>query len=228
MKVIGTESDRYLRWVSLCRGGMYHGAYYYAVEIEDIIFPSLGLDLDVTIITAGLPLHNPRKIPDGSIAICHNNQTLQNQYKKMFGKDFLWICSKPSTVDKVEALGEKAIYIPLSIDTRYVEKFKTEKTKDTAFVGNRWRFKEGYLRSLPDGVDRLTDMPREELLAEMAKYRRVIAEGRCLMEAQVLGCEAEIPDYGDSSLGAIFREPFDTIEAIPLWAEALATFSKKN
>lgn len=227
MKVIGTESQLYLRWVDRCRGGMYNGAYYYAVEIEDIILPSLDLGRG-TIITAGANLQMPKRVHERTAVVCHNNQDPEIQYKLLLGKDILWICSKPSTVDKMTRVGEKAVYIPLSIDTRYVEKFKSKKTKDTAFVGNRWEFKRDYLKSLPPEIDRLSNMPREELLTEMAKYRRVIAEGRCLMEAQVLGCEVEIPDYGDSSLGAIFREPFDTIDAIPLWAETLATFSKKT
>lgn len=226
MKVIGTESDRYLRWVSRCRGGMYNGAYYYATEIEDIILPALNLGRG-TIITVGANLQMPRRVMDGTVVVCHNNQDPEYQYRMLLGKNILWICSKLSTVDKMTKVGEKAVYIPLSIDTRYVEKFKAKKTKGIAFVGNRWKFKHQYLKSLPPEIDKLYNMPREELLAEMAKYRKVIAEGRCLMEAQVLGCEAEIPDYKDPSLGAIFREPLDTVDAIPYWYEALTTFSKK-
>jgi hypothetical protein len=227
MKVIGTEADRYLRWVGRSRGGSYNGAYYYAVEIEDIILPALDLGRG-TIITAGANLQMPRRVHEGTVVVCHNNQDPEVQYKLLLGKDILWICSKPSTVDKLAKVGENSVYIPLSIDTRYVEKFKTKKTKDTAFVGNRWSFKYDYLHSLPPEIDQLSNLPRETLLAEMAKYRKVIAEGRCLMEAQVLGCEVEIPDYKDPSIGAIFREVFDTIDAIPLWAETLAVFSKKS
>ena len=73
MKVIGTESDRYLRWVSRCRGGMYNGAYYYATEIEDIILPALNLGRG-TIITAGANLQMPRRVMDGTVVVCHNNQ----------------------------------------------------------------------------------------------------------------------------------------------------------
>lgn len=227
MKVIGTEASRYIRWTERCREDRYNGAYYYAVEIEDIILPALNLGRG-TIITAGANLQMPKRVLDRTVVVCHNNQDPETQYWRLFGKDILWICSKLSTVDKMTDIGEKAVYIPLSIDTRYVEKFKTKKTKDVAFVGNKWKFKHGYLKSLPSSVDQLSNMPREELLAEMAKYRKVIAEGRCLMEAQVLGCEVEIPDYKDDSIGAIFREPLDTIDAIPRWLEILSIFSNKS
>lgn len=228
MKVLGTGQQHYSRWVKRCKGGVYNGAYYYATEIEDIILPSLNLKLNTTIVTAGITLRNPTRIPVGSIAICHNNQNPENEYRKLLNRDLLWICSKKSTVDKMVKIGQKAIYIPLSIDTRYVEKFKTEKTKDIAFVGNRWGFKRDYLRSLPENIDQISNLPREQLLAEMAKYRKVIAEGRCLMEAQILGCEVEIPDYDDPSIGAIFREPLDTLDAMGYWLDALTTFSNKN
>ncbi|HJS82649.1 MAG TPA: hypothetical protein VJ742_07410, partial [Nitrososphaera sp.] len=71
-------------------------------------------------------------------------------------------------------------------------------------------------------------LPRERLLTEMAKYRRVIAEGRCNMEAQVLGCEVELPGYKDSSLDPIDRDVLDSRDAIPLWREVLTAFSEKT
>lgn len=117
------------------------------------------------------------------------------------------------------AFGERATYVPLSIDTKYVEQFRAAKTRDIAFVGNAWSFKAEYLASLPKHIDQLNGMSRRELLTEMAKYRKVIAEGRCLMEAQVLGCEGEIPDYNDPNLGTVFVEPLDSREVIEYWRE---------
>jgi hypothetical protein len=197
---------------------IHNGAYYYAREIEDIILPRFSY-MSLFIITAGGTLQAPREIPDGAVFVCHHNQNPKEVYGAYFGKNILWVCSKPSTVEKLEKSGEKAVYIPLSIDTKYVEKFKTKKTKDIAFVGNAWSFKDDYLASLPKNIDQLSGMKRDDLLAEMAKYRRVIAEGRCNMEAQVLGCEVEIPDYKDPSIGAIPREVLDTRGAIPYWQE---------
>lgn len=39
------------------------------------------------------------------------------------------------------------------------------------------------------------------------------------MEAQVLGCQGEIPDYNDPSLGTVFVEPLDSREALKYWRE---------
>jgi hypothetical protein len=62
-------------------------------------------------------------------------------------------------------------------------------------------------------------MERDDLLKEMAKYRTIIAEGRCLIEAKVLGAKTELPThgYGDT----IDREVIDSREAIPMWREVL-------
>lgn len=220
MIVIGTQAERYQLWRYSKTTGIYNGAYYYAKEIEDIILPAI--DREIYIVTVGGTLQTRKSIPNGAVVVCHNNQNPAGAYMNLFGKDILWICSKESTVPKLTAHGENAVYVPLSIDTEYVSKFKTKKTKDMAFVGNRWGFKEAYLDSLPDNIDQLSGMERTDLLREMAKYKRVIAEGRCLMEALVLGCKGEIPEYNDSKLGAIYREPLDSRDAIPYWREALA------
>lgn len=215
--VFGTKSERYKNWIRLGIGNTNNGAHHYAREIEDIILPEL--ELTNSIVTAGAGLYKPHEIPDGSIILCHNNKTPGKSYRALFRKNMLWVCSKESTVEKMEAFRERAVYIPLSIDTQYVAQFKTEKTREIAFVGNPWGFKREYLASLPKHIDQLNGLSRKELLMEMAKYKKVIAEGRCLMEAQVLGCEGEIPDYNDPSLGTVFVEPLDNRDVIEHWRE---------
>jgi hypothetical protein len=42
---------------------------------------------------------------------------------------------------------------------------------------------------IPGKVDFFSAMPREELLKEVAQYRRAFAIDRCAQEVQVLGCE---------------------------------------
>lgn len=226
MIVYGTKSNRYISWRSKHVKGIHNGAYYYAKEIEDLILPKI--KGNILIVTAGGTLYNNKDIPDGSVIVCHDNQNPQNAYSKMFKKDILWICSKESTVKKLEKYGEKAVYIPLSIDTEYVKKFKRKKTKDIAYVGNAWPFKREYLNSLPDDIEQLSDMPREALLKEMAKYKRVIAEGRCFMEAEVLGAKCEIPKYDNPNIGAITRTVLDSRDAVKYWREALEPIAEEQ
>lgn len=218
MKILGTRDSMYARWIGRELKGSHNGAHYYAKEIEDLILPHI--DADVFIVTTGGTVQ-PRKVPDGCVFVCHHNVMPVEVYKTFLDRGVLWICSKPSTMEKLEAVGEKAVYIPLSIDTKYVEKFRAEKTRDIAFVGNFWNFKEKYLDSLPNNVHQVGGLPRERLLQEMAKYKRVIAEGRCNMEAQVLGCEVELPDYKTSKFDAIPREVLDSRNAIHFWRDVL-------
>lgn len=222
MKFLGTTNPPYRAWRNRGIGNIHNGAHYYGQEIEEFVLPKIKANLFV--VTAGGTLQ-PKKVPDNCVFVCHHNVNPQKVYEQFFERGILWVCSKPSTVEKLKKVGEKAVYIPLSIDTQYVEKFKTEKTRDIAFVGNFWKFKFRYLESLPDNVHQIGVLPRKRLLEEMAKYKRVIAEGRCNMEAQVLGCEVQLPDYKSLNLTIeldVFpREVLDIRDAVPLWRAAL-------
>jgi len=218
VKVLGTTDPPYRAWRNRGIGNVHNGAHYYGQEIEELILPHI--KANVFIVTAGGTLQ-PRKVPNNCIFVCHHNLSPEKMYKQFLEKNILWVCSKPSTVEKLEAVGEKAVYIPLSVDTKYVEKFKTEKIRDIAFIGNFWKFKSSYINSLPMEVHHVGGLDRRRLLEEMAKYRRVIAEGRCNIEAQVLGCEVEIPHYGSPGVEAIEREVLDSRDAIPFWREVL-------
>lgn len=219
MIIVGTQAERFKAWHSTQGVTRFNGAYYYAQEIDNIILPKI--DLNLFIVTVGATLLLPYQVPNGAVIICHDNRTTRRSYGHLFSKKILWVCSKQSTVDALKSYGEKAVYIPLSIDFDYVKKFKSKKTEDAAFVGNPWGFKKDYLSSLPKDVKQLNGMARDTLLTEMSKYKRVIAEGRCLMEAQVLGCKAEVPQY--DSIEAVYVKAMDSLDALPYWQEALST-----
>ena len=100
------------------------------------------------------------------------------------------VCGIPSTVRKVSHLG-KAVYLPLSIDTEYVRQFAREKDRDTCFAGRLEKARE----NRPGiGVDVIAGLPRDELLAQVARYRRCYAVGRTAIEAACLGCEIKFYD----------------------------------
>ena len=223
MILYGTNSPKFKDWRNRQSAGKENGAYYYSKEIEDNILPKIKAGL--LIVTAGAALYSAKELPDGCVVVCHDNRSTKKSYGRLFGKNIIWVCSKHSTVATLEGYGEKAVYVPLSIDTEYVKKFKRRKTKDIAYVGNAWAFKRDYLNALPNNIEQLSDMSREKLLKEMAKYKNVIAEGRVYLEAMTLGCKVELPKYENITVEApeLFgrKRPLDNRDAIPAWREAL-------
>lgn len=114
----------------------------------------------------------------------------------------------------------KAIYLPLSVDTKYVEQFKAKKTKDKCFAGRL----EKRTSAIPAGCDILGGIPRDELLARMARYKTVYAVGRCAIEAKVLGCKIGIYD---ERFPEDIWEVYDTSEAILLLQKELDIIDKE-
>lgn len=224
MIIYGTFSPKFTEWRSGRKSGKENGAYYYSKEIEDNILPEI--KADVLVVTAGAALYTAIDLPDGCIVVCHDNRSTKQSYGRLFGKGIVWVCSKHSTVETLEGYGERAVYIPLSIDTQYVKQFKRKKTKDTAYVGNAWDFKRAYLNSLPANIEQLSDMPRVKLLKEMAKYKNVIAEGRTLQEAQILGCNTEVPKYDGHE--SVYVEALDNRETIPEWRKLLEAVQEEQ
>ena len=157
----------------------WNGAFYYSKEICKYIIPRVRTDRNwVTINTKGVGC-------DYAIVFVHNNLHPENYQWLSKYKDLVLVCGVKSTMKKVQHLGE-VVYLPLSVDVEYVEKFKREKTKDCAFAGRPSK-KQGAI--LPAGCDVLAGMPRTRLLPQMAKYRTIYAVGRTAIEAKILGCK---------------------------------------
>lgn len=165
----------------------WNGAFYYSQEIVENIIPNIETDRNwITVNVKGVGC-------DHAIIFIHNNLHPENyEWLKFYGyKDIVLVCGVPETVEKVSHLG-KAIYLPISVDVDYVKQFQVEeKTKGAAFVGRP--VKRNYGR-LPDGIDYLEGLPREELLRKMAEYKTVYAVGRCAIEAKILGCKIKAYD----------------------------------
>jgi len=218
MIVVGTKDRRYKSWRESQGITRNNGSYWYAKELEDIILPALS-DLNCMVVTVGATQFDVQQIKDGAVIVCHDNRSTVENYGKWFKRGMIWVCSKKSTQEILLSRGETAYYIPLSVDTAYVAQYKRKRRSGTAYVGNAWQFKAEYLATLPKKVKQLSGMERDELLADMSKYKRVIAEGRCLMEAKVLGAEVEVPQY--KALEAVMVDVLDSRDAIPLWREVL-------
>lgn len=174
----------------------FNGAYYYSREIVKNIIPNVETDRNWVTVNAVVPRVNH------AIIFVHDNLTPASTYGWLgYSRDLIMVCGVKETMDKVRRYGTP-VYLPLSVDVDYVEQFKTEKTKDTAYVGRKG--KPG-TEKLPKNIDYLSGMSREMLLREMAKYRKVYAVGRCAIEAKVLGCEVLPFDsrYPDPSIWRI-------------------------
>ncbi len=166
------------RWGGLGTG-RFNGAYYYSREIVKNIIPLVETDRPWVTVNLYGPCF------DRAIFFIHNNLHPSNYDWLMQYKDLVLVCGIPETVPKVEHLGT-AIYLPLSIDVDYVKQFRTEKTREAAFVGRRAK-RNGLI--LPEGIDYIEGLKRNDLLREMAKYKTVYAVGRTAIEAKALGCK---------------------------------------
>lgn len=158
----------------------YNGAYYYSKEIRKHFIPNI--ETTRNWVTINVPNYGA----DHAVVFIHNNLHPENYEWLKRHKDLVLVCGVPDTVDKVKHLG-KAIYLPLSIDTEYVSKFKKRnKKKEVAFVGRpskRWGME------FPEGTDFIEGMPREKLLAKLAEYKKAYCIGRTALEALCLGVE---------------------------------------
>ena len=164
------------------RTNRFNGAYFYSVEIGQFFIPTIETDRNwVTINVPSVELEH-------AIVFAHNNVHLE-WYEKYRGKDPIFVCGMPETAERLKMYG-KTIYLPLSIDTEYVKQFRTEKRFDVCYVGRAGKRSP----DLPKNIIYLENMPRPDLLAWVAQFRRAYAVDRCAIEARCLGCE--ILEYG--------------------------------
>lgn len=157
-----------------------NGANIYSQLICKFFVPNIKTDRNWVTINVG-------KCVDNSIVFIHSNINTAKRYG--FLKDYknlILVCSQISTMKAVENFG-KAVYLPLSIDTNYVEKFRTYfKDRCCCYAGRK--AKNGVDALKCTGIDFLYDIPHDELLHRMAHYHYVYAVGLTAIEAKCLGC----------------------------------------
>lgn len=215
-RVISHNDPSYKQRWSGAGANRFNGAYYYSKEIVKNIIPNVKTD------RSWLTINVSGKCEDGAIVFIHNNKEPEKyEWLKDF-KNLVLVCGVPSTCSKVEHLG-KPIYLPLSVDVAEVERFKSEKTEDLAFVGRPSKRKGVYF---PIQTHFLENLPRKQLLAKLAKYRRVFAVGRCAIEAKVLGCE--ILPYDERFPDVDLWQVLDNKEAAKILKERLDEIDGKD
>lgn len=180
--IIDHNHPGYLEIRNKAKKGKNNGCWYYSNEIVDNIIPNVKTWRGWN--TVGRELDG---MEDHMIVFLHDNAYPWNYDWLKNYKDLILVCSSKYTLDSVIYFGH-TILLPMSVDTEYVKKFRTKKTKDTCFVGNEW-VKDNTSTKIPEDVVYLRNMPREKLLTELAKFRKAYAIDRCAIEAKVLGCE---------------------------------------
>lgn len=193
--IFNHESKAYIAKRNLLGAGRWNGAYYYSKEITENIIPNVKTDRNWILVNVEGQGY------DHSIVFIHNNlNTEKYNWLKQY-KDLVLVCGVPETVDKVKHLGH-AIYLPLSIDTEYVLKYRTDKPKKgAAYVGRKSKAKDC---TLPNGISFVSGLPREELLKRLDRFETVYAVGRIAIEAKCLNPDVIIapcdPRYPDPSI----------------------------
>lgn len=203
-----TDQAYQWQWKSMMRG-KYNGAYYYSREIVKNIIPNVQTDRD------WITINTQWRASNHSIVFIHNNMSAEPYRWLGQYNDLVLVCGIPETCNMVAHLGTP-VYLPLSVDVEDVKRFASEKDKDVAFVGRRSKA-EGY--KFPAGTDFVCEQPRNDILAKMARYKKVYAVGRCAIEAKILGCEVLPYDerFPDPSIWKVR----DNLEVVPILQKAL-------
>lgn len=221
-RIIDTTDDKYIALQKSMPNGRYNGAYYYSREIVKNIIPYVRTYRNWD--TLGMRAVGSES---NSIVFIHHNVDP--------GKNYAWlrrhrnvviVVSNKAVYKWAKVVGHKVIFLPLSVDVEYVKQFKTPKTKNACYAGNRWKFKaEDIEKYVPDGTDfPPKNIEREELLKFMAPYRKCYAIGRCAIEARVLGCEVlkcdhryepeDFPILDNRDAAKILQEELDKVDGI--------------
>lgn len=164
--------------------GTGNGAFYYSNEIIKNIIPKIKTDRNWVTINV------EDQCFDHSIVFIHNNKDWVNYKWLSKYKDLILICSSIKTLEHMIEMFPHfhCIYIPLSIDKKYVEKFKVKrKTKNTAYFGRIEKCPKELMENKT--VDKIYKEDRDSLLKKVAKYKTVYAIGRCALEAKALKCK---------------------------------------
>lgn len=190
MKIIQDHNSyEYLEARSKLKLGKHNGAYYYSKEIVENFIPKIKTDLNWQTI-------NHQTAPDNCIVFVHSNNALHRYDYLLNYKNVVLVCSTNHSKDKLISKGHRqVIYVPLSIDTEYLDKFKSETKSGEIACGNIWAFTDETKKYFRDNnIIHYHDLQRDELLTLMGKSKRVYAIGRTAMEAIYLGAEVIQPD----------------------------------
>ena len=177
--IINHESEEY-KAIGLKHN---NGAYYYSLEICKNIIPKVKTKRNWVTINA------MNQCVDNAVVFIHNNEHPEKYANLSKYDNLVLVCLFPKTLKTMIEMFPKfhSIYLPLSIDSSFVKKFKAKKkTKNTCYFGRLAKCPKELLEN--DKIDKINGNDRDELLKQVAKYKNVYAVDRCALEAKLLGC----------------------------------------
>lgn len=212
--VIDHNDEEYKIHLKEVKLNRFNGAFYYSEEIVRNIIPRVKTNRNWVTVNAGKAL-------DHSIVFIHNNKYPERyEFLKNYN-DLVLVCGIPETCDKVKHLGTP-VYLPLSVDVDYVKKFISPKTEEIAFAG---RISKANSVIKDSNCDIISGLPREILLEEIAKYKKLYAVGRVAIEGKILGCD--ILPYDDRFPEPSIWEILDNKEAAKMLQQILDKIDKE-
>ena len=205
--IIDHTHPEYIAMWDALTGDRYNGAWYYSQEITRNIIPNVRTRRN------WVTINIPGRAYDNAIVFIHNNLHPELYDWLKHYNNLVLVCGTVQTAERMSYLAP-SVYLPLSVDVQDVLRYKEPKTREVAFAGRL-----GKASGAPPGVRRLSGLPREELLPEMARYKKIYAVGRTAIEAKILGCEIlpYDPRFPDPSVWQII----DNREAAAMLQEML-------
>ena len=216
--IISHDSPIYQAQRAKLGPSFHNGAYYYSCDIVKNIIPNVKTDRNWVTIMVN------KECLDHSIYFLHNNlYTYKYNFIKNYD-DVIVVAGTAETAHRCRNLGRGCICLPLSIDVDYVKQFRVKrKTKDTCYAGRAFKI---YSDLVPNDADRLSNLNHDELLRQMAKYKKVYAVGRTAIEAKVLGCE--VLPYDPRFPNPEVWQILDNKEAAKILQEELDKYDKRS
>lgn len=210
--IIDHTNPKYIEKCKRIGNSRFNGAYYYSKEIIEYFIPRIKTNRNwVTLNIEG-------ECVDDAIVFIHNR--LHPEWYEWLSdyKNLILVCAAKENADRLSYLGE-TIYLPLSVDVKYVRQFIKPKDKEVAYVGRREKLREIKGSVIPKGIPIIGGVPRVQLLNEMARYKKIYAVDRTAIEGKILGCEIlpYEPNYPDPG----FWKILDSSDAAEILEEKL-------
>jgi len=181
---ISNKSPEYIKMREALGYGKYNGAYYYAEEIQNIMLPLLETDRDI------YTIHVPNIGSNHALIWAHSNVDIRKTYRHWKNyHDLVFIVSQHRTGMILHNMfpKDRIIYLPLSVDTHYLDQFKYNGSRvGCIYFGNRWAKRNALPNSIPLNATFIHDRPREWCLRMIAQTKDVYASGRCYIESLYL------------------------------------------
>lgn len=162
-----------------------NGALIYSMNIVKNIIPNVKTDRNWVTIDC-------KQCTDNAIVFIHSNVDLERYEYLKFYKNLILVASQPLTVQKLKegGYGDHVIYLPLSVDTAELKKYKDFKPHyrgGTCYAG---RPDKPFVNGLKQdkNIVHLSRLTHPDLLKKLNYFQYCYAVGLTAIEAKFMGC----------------------------------------